>query len=288
MGDSAPTKTAGTPSWQTGALNGANFDPQVFNKAMGADIQNTYLKGPVQTQFAGLGDTTKTGIQGLLNVANNNAGGLTAANDFNTGVLSSGGINPTQSTSVAGLQDVAGNYGKMFSQAGAGNPNLDNIIKSTNDNTYADVMASLGAQGRTGSSVHMNELGTALANNESRLRYQDSQDAFNRQNAALTGQGGAYSGLFNMGQTGTSNAMTAANNAPAMFRNLTMPAQFQMQAGGLLDANNQAAAQFDPTFQHLAKYQGLLSGQSGNPQPQQQPGFFDWAKLIGGILAASV
>lgn len=257
---------------QTGYMGGKAMSAEDLNTSMRADIGSSYMKGPAQTSYVGMGDATKSLVGKLTNSAAANTGILNRAYDYTSGLIGQGGLTDSQRANMSMVNNLA-------QTSGAGNPHLDSIIKQTNDNTYADVMASLGSMGATGSSIHMNELGKALADNESRLRYDDYNQGFNRQmSAAQTG--------FNMGQTGTANAFGASQAAGDIYNYALMPYQAQIQAQGLLDADRQAAAQFDPNYQHLLKYQGLLSGNSANPQPAKQPGFMDYLMLGGGLLGS--
>lgn len=300
---------------------------------MGSDIEAAYKAGPAATfdksLYTGMGATTNRGMQGLLDTANRNSGAFQGGIDYTRGLLSGGGLAGGQQGNISTVNNIAGQYGGIASSAqspslteqtlmarargdeATNNPYLDNIISQTNDSAYADVMASLGGSGRTGSNVHMETLGGTLADNESRLRYGDYDNAMRRQTealgmiegqrqqgllnrmSALNAQAGTAGNAFGMEQQGVSNAIGAASAMPALYDAALAPSQTILGVGQAQDADAQAKRladyelfqrRSDPAFQHLAKYQGLLGAQSGNPQPEQQPGLFDWLGL--GIAGA--
>lgn len=270
-------------SWDNGALNLNPVSAEGLNSAMRGDIQAGYLRGPTQTEYVGMSDQTKGAMQGLYDTAVKNRGLLNQSADYYKGVLGSGGINADMRSAMDGLGEVRGMYGDMYTRGAAGNPYLNDIIKQTNDSTYADVMASLGSRGAIGSNLHMKELGGALADNESRLRYQDFGDSFSRQGAALAGMTGIDTSLFNMGQTGQANSAAAAGALPGVYDALLTPDRINAQRLAAIDADNAARAAFDPVTSHLSTYSGLLNGNAAGPQPAT---WMDYLKLGGGLLGA--
>lgn len=272
-------------SWETGSLNTKPISAEGLNSGMRGDIQAAYLRGPTQTSYVGMGQGTKDAMSGLLDNARGNMDMLESAKGFYGGLLDTGGINSDMRSAMDGLGEARGMYSDMYTRGAAGNPYLNDIIKQTNDSTYADVMASLGSRGAIGSSLHMDELGGALADNESRLRYQDYNDGFNRQLGALSGMTGADASLFGMGQTGQANAAAAAGGMSSLYGSMLQPDQIAVTQQMAIDADNQARAAFDPVLNHLMNYQGLLGGNAQNPQPAKAPGLLDFMGLIGGLGA---
>lgn len=220
----------------------------------------------LRDQYQGI--ASGDGLNPMLRGVAGDAGNI--SNSF-MDIANSGGLTPEQRQAMSGVQSTRARYDDMYTRGAAGNPELGNIIRQTNDNTYADMMASLGSTGGIGSSLHSKELGGALADNESRLRYQDYGDSFARQGNALAGAMGADTSLFGMGQTGAGNTQSAlsgalgaqglisgvgqfgANNVNSALAgvNATNAGIFGMGQQGIGNVNNA-----------LAGYQGALSGQN--------------------------
>lgn len=175
------------------------------------------------------------------------------------------GLSRDQRAAMAGVKDARSKYSDMYDRGAAGNPYLDDIVRQTNDATYADMMASLGSSGAIGSNLHMKELGGALADNESRLRYQDYGDSFARQGNALAGMMGADSSLFGMGQTGVGNrqsALSGAMGAQGLLANIGQYGSGNVNnALGAMTGLNANIGNLGQTA--LANYTGALSGIQG-------------------------
>lgn len=322
-GGGAPANQApGAPSWATGSLNQNSITPEAFNQGMLGDIANTYLKGPTQQSFVGLGADSQNALSSLDIAARTNAGLLDTARDTTRNLMTSGGLTDAQRGYGQEMGNIGAGYGAIGAQAQqpsltestlmgratgaemANNPYLENMIGQSRDRTYADVMGSFGGSGGVGSNIQTDQLAKSLFNAESGLRYNDYNNAMSRQMealgaiegqrqtgvgnqfGALAGQAGAAQTGFGMEQQGLSNATTAAGNAGSIFRDMTLPAQQQLMVGGVRDANDLARAQFDPAFTHLARYQSLGNQQASGAQPERQPGLFDWLGL--GIGAAGL
>lgn len=338
-----------------GLLNTANQNAGMFDAGIdytqgllsgggfaGGQQGNVNTINQVAGQYGGIaGDLSNPSAAetGLMGLADQFSGPSAAQTGFMSMYENAGAPSLTEETLLA----------RARGDEIANNPFLDDIIAQTSDNTFADVMASLGGSGRTGSSLHVETLSDALSDAENRLRYADYNNALDRQAQALSAiegmrqqgfsnqfnalgasdsarfnqanaragmltgadaarlnqlnarmgalgaQAGAAGNAFNMEQQGVANAMGATAALPGLFDASLLPSQTILGVGQARDADAQAKrlAEFeqfqrtnDPTFNHIAKYQGLLSSQAGNPQPEKQPGLFDWLGL--GIAGAGV
>lgn len=99
--------------------------------------------------------------------------------------------------------------------------------------------------------------------------------------------------VSSLGEYDNNRQMSALAALPGIYQASLQPSQTILGVGQAQDADAQAKRladyelfqrRSDPAYQHLAKYQGLLGAQSAGPQPEQQPGLFDWLGL--GISAA--
>lgn len=164
------SKSSGTNrnySWAGGS--GGNFNPESFNKQMGGDIQRAYQQGPAPTYnkslYTGMGDTTREGMGGLLDVARD----------------------PAYSGYLSGAMDSLG--------AAASGNFADDPVR---DRLRSDVMADVGSQftstGRFGGGSHVD---TATDRMVSSLGAYDN----NRQMSALAALPGIYQGLLQPSQT---------------------------------------------------------------------------------------
>lgn len=79
--------------------------------------------------------------------------------------------NPAVNAATSYVTDVLG--GEKY---GGGNPMLQNIIDTTNNNVRNQTQASLGTRGLTGGSAAMDIVSRNLAQNESGLRFQDYEN----------------------------------------------------------------------------------------------------------------
>lgn len=267
MAKESGSKTNTTNSWQSGALNTNAISAEGLNTALRGDTAASYLKGPTQTEYAGLSDQSKNAIGKLSSAATSNSGMLSQAANYNQGLLGSGGLTGDQRGSI--------DYFRGVMNGGDGDPAFQRLRTNAIDDARTAVNRQFGASGRFGSGGQMVDLGRGLADAAAGMDYQNLQ----RRDAAATG-------LFGMAQTGTANAMGAADRMPDLYQSMLMPYQTQVQANSLLDADAAARAAFDPNYQHLAKYQGLLGNNSAAPQPAKQPGVMDYLSMGGGLLAA--
>lgn len=248
-------------------LGGPSISAEDFNSALRSDAAAAYKQGPTQTTYSGLSDASKGAIAGLNNAAASNAGILNQASAYNQGLLGSGGLTGDQTQSMDYLRGVM--------NGGGDDPAFQRLRANAIDDARTAINRQFGASGRFGSGGQMIDLGRGLADAAAQMDYQNLQ----RRDAAAQG-------LFTMAQTGTTNAMGAADRAPEMYQNMLLPYQTQIQGNALLDADAAARAAFDPNYLHLAKYQGLLGNNSAAPQPAKQPGALDYIGAGAGLLTA--
>lgn len=309
-----------------GSVTPASFDVSQFGKSLGASMQNAFEDGNQvfnKPLYTGMGAQTNAGLNSLYNTAAGSQGMFDAGTGYTQGLLNSGGLTGNMRGAINGTGAVAGNYDSLYRGAGApslteqnmmnvanggmlrgGNPYFEANLAKAKDNTYSDVMASLGASGRTGSSVHMDELTGALGNLENGARgaqYETERDrqmqalssieaqrqqSFGNQNAALQGRLGALGQQFGMEQQGIGNAMGATAALPGLYEASLMPGQTMLQAGQVRDADAQAQRMADydlfnrrDPYSHLAKYAGLLNGSQQTAGIQQETPW--WQTALG-------
>lgn len=248
-------------------LGGPAISAEDFNSALRSDAAAAYKQGPTQTTYSGLSDASKGAIAGLNNAASSNAGILNQASTYNQGLLSNGGLTGDQTQSM--------DYFRGVMNGGDDDPAFQRLRANAIDDARTAINRQFGASGRFGSGGQMIDLGRGLADAAAQMDYQNLQ----RRDAAAQG-------LFSMAQTGTTNAMGAADRAPEMYQNMLLPYQTQIQSNALLDADAAARAAFDPNYTHLLKYQGLLGNNSAAPQPAKQPGALDYIGAGAGLLTA--
>ncbi|UYQ70965.1 FUSC family protein [Pelagibacterium flavum] len=265
-------------SWDGGSAS--KFDAEGFNNMLGSDMARAYKQGPTATYgkslYTGMGSTTNQGMGGLLDAARQNQGFMDGGIDYAQGLIGAG-PSLTENT----LMDVA--QGNRMGEAAPGFAAMRSRLQD-------DVLSGVGSQftssGRFGGGSHINTATDRLTDSLGALDYQNYQNDIARQERAL----GAIEGQR---QQGVVNSMGAAAALPGMYQASLAPAQTILGVGQAQDADAQAKrlADYelfqrtsDPAYQHLAKYQGLLGAQASGPQPEQQPGLFDWLGL--GIAGA--
>jgi len=238
---------------------------------------NTQLAGGVRP-FTGslapdLSSQTMAGVNSLLGASGNTAG-LTAANNWATGAVGSGGYNPALSGAQTGIQ----NY---LAESGENAPGFSAL----KDQVATDVNAVMQGSGRFGSGSHENSLAKGLG----ALEYQNYTDRLNRQ---LTGN----QALAGIGQTAMGNAAGAAGMLPGLYQANLLPASAQLQAGQILDAQALTKAQdaerlFDVTnnagWNTLQRGASIFAGTaptSGTTTTQSQP----WWKVGTGLAATGL
>lgn len=142
------TWDGGKPGQQGGPIFGfgeTGFTPGAFAKTLGHDTNAAYGKGPAvfdQSLYAGLTDQTR-------------------------GLLDSSLSSP--------ITDVAG--GGWLDQ---GNPYFEQMLAQTQDNTRDAVNRQFSASGRFGSTSHIDDLTSSLADAEIRARYGNFDNEYNR------------------------------------------------------------------------------------------------------------
>lgn len=333
---------AGDFSWNGGGWDGGRggsggtFNAGQANSILGNDIMAAYLQGPGavfgQSLYTGLGQQSQDSMQGMRDAANQNSGALTDALNANSGVIANGGLTSGQQGNMDALNGVNQNYQDIYSRSGQpslteqtlmgtaqgnnigqGNPFLQDIINRSNDQIYANTMASFGGSGGVGSNLQTDQLASSIGNNTTNLLYGDYQNSLDRQMqalgaiegqrqqginnqmGALVGQAGVQGQQFGMGQTGQQNLNQAIGQAGALFNNTLLPSQIGLQIGQMQDADAQAQrlAEYeqyqrenDPNFNHIARYLGLLGAQNQGAQPDQPPTMLDWLGL--GIQGAGL
>jgi hypothetical protein len=198
------------------------------------------------------------------------AGGPMAANDPSMGLLTHDATNKTPYAGTGTLQTLAANGGNnpadayatsvargqylnhqpsaglysqlMSSDALKGNPFLDNIIAQTDANVTKQANQRFGASGLGAgiSTAYGNVLSSNLANNEGQLRYQNYNDAANRQLQAA----GQSDTAFNneRGQMSNQTGLLASDYNAGQDRSLAA-AQALNQGSQAQQAQQLAAAQ---------------------------------------------
>jgi hypothetical protein len=251
----------------TGFTGTKAMSAEDLNSAMRGDIQASYLKGPTQTSYPGLGQPMKNALSDVSSAGMANKGLLNQAFGSNWQMLTSGGL--------TGDQRGAMDYTRGVMEGGASDPAFQRLKQNAIDDTRTAVNRQFGASGRFGSSLHAQDVTEGIANAAAGMDYQNLQ----RQDAAA-------GNLFGMGQTGQANMFGAIDRAPAAWEGTLLPYQQNLQGQAALDADRRAELQYDPAYEHLLKYQGLLGNNAAGPQPARRPGFLDYAMLGGGLLSA--
>lgn len=267
MGGSSKKQTQPTGT----AVTAANFNPETFGKEIGAGVQNAFQAGNRvynNPLYAGLSAQTNAGIDSLYNTASKSQGMFDGASAFAQGLIDKSGA---PSLTESNLMDVA--KGEYLNGA---NPYFEANLAKAKDSTYADVMASLGGSGRTGSTIHMDELTGALGNLDNTARGQQYETERDRQMQALAAIEGQR-------QQGVSNAMGAATALPGLYSASLLPGQTMTQAGQMRDADAQAKLMADydlferqDPYSHLSKYADLLTGIQGNQGVAAKPKETPW------------
>lgn len=255
-------------SWENGALNLKPVSAEGLNSAMRGDIQAGYLRGPAQTEYVGMSQGTKDAMAGLHSAAVSNTGLLDSAKGYYQGVLGSGGLTDDQRGAMSYLQSIMDGSGTA--------PGYDTLRQNAMDDARTAINRQFGASGRFGAGSHVQDLGRGVTDAVASLDYQNYQNDLSRRI-------GAASSIFDMGQTGQSNAAGAASGMSGLYSAYLTPHQIAVAQSAAADADAQARAAFDPVTNHLQTYSGLLSGNAAGPQPAS---WMDYLKLGGGILGA--
>lgn len=250
-GGSANSGQTGQLSWNAGGSHNQNFNPESFNKQLGSDIQATYSKGPSpifqKSLYTGFGDVTKGAQSDVLDFSR-------SAADGSYGLGISGATDYLSDT-------AAGN------RIGMQDPGYREVRDKVESDTLSGVSSLFSNMGRYGGGSHVQ---------------------------TATDELGATLGRMDMGQYNQSldRQIAASQLLPSLYQAGMAPSATALQIGQTQDADALAKRQAeyelfnrtsDPNFTHIAKHMSLLGQQSANPQPEEQPGLFDWLSLgIGG------
>lgn len=253
MGGSSSTNTAssgassgnGLASFQGGSAS-PNYNKESFSNLLGADAASVYSQGPKvnqELQYGGLSGQTTGALNNLYGAATANAGGINAANAANTALI---GADPN-----------------------AANPYFEENLQQTLQDAGTGVNAALGANGRYGSNVHVNQLGQTLG--------------------GLSNQ--ARQGQYQYQQGRIDNAV---NNAGGLYQQSLQPYQTQLGVGQAFDADRQAAItardslfsrNANSAYDQLARFQQLQNG-TAQQTTTRQPGLLDYLGAGAGIASA--
>lgn len=253
MGGSSSTNTNsagattgnGLASFQGGTAN-PNYNKEAFNNLIGADAATLYGQAPKvnqELQYGGLGSQTTGALNSLYGASTANAGGINAANAANTALI---GADPN-----------------------AANPYFEANLQKTMQDVGTGVNAALGANGRYGSNVHVDRLGSTLGGISNQARQ----------------------GQYQYQQGRIDNAV---NNAGSLYQQSLQPYQTQLGVGQAFDADRQAAItardnlfnnNANAGYNQLVKYQQLNNG-TAQQTVTRQPGLFDYLGAAGGLASA--
>ncbi len=219
-------------------------------------ISAAYDRGPSvfnESTFSPAGATTQDAWRRAIEAANSPqymAGvdrGIGYASDLADGT----GPSLTEST----LLDVA--KGKYLNET---DPNFQAMIDRAANGTAADINASIGADGRYGSNVHVNALGDNIGALRTNAAWQERNMQLGRQTEALAAIEGQR-------QQGVNNAFAAQAALPGLFSARTMPSAAIGAVGAAQDANAQ----------------GILSGRADLAERQGNA----WTDLIARLTSAA-
>lgn len=261
-------------------VTSSNFSPEGFGKELGASAQNAFRAGGNvfnKPLYAGMGAHSYAGLNSLYNTAKGSQGMFDGATDFAQGLISKAGA---PSLTETNLRNVA-NGGYL---RGA-NPYFEANLAKAKDNTYADVMASLGGSGRTGSTVHMDELTGALGNLENSARGAQYETERDRQMQALAAIEGTR-------QQGIANAGAGMAALPGLYEASQQPGQDMLSVGQIRDADAQAKLMADydlsqrkDPFNNISRYMSLMNGAQGTQGiAAKAPETPWWQQALGGAI----
>lgn len=271
-------------SWDGGS--GGSFNPEDFNKQMGADIQQAYKQGPGDVfgkpLYAGMGSTTKQGLQGMVNTAKQNQGMFQDGIDYTTDLLGNNGFAGGQQGNVGTVNGVGDQFGDIAASAqdpslteeqlmgvatggafGQAAPGYDRLRSNIIDDTLSGVSSLFTSTGRYGGGSHVGTATESLADSLASLDYQNYQNDIARQERALAAiegqrqqgltnrmgalgaQADAAQNAFGMEQQGVANAMGASAALPGLYDASQAPWQTIFGAGQAMDADQQAKLMAD-------------------------------------------
>lgn len=234
--------------------------------------------------YGGMSDTTKGGIGSLTARAGEGQQGLDTAFGWAQGAVNNGGYN----AALTGAQGEVLDYLKS-SRSNA--PGYAALRQKGIDDALTGVGSSFLTDGRFGSSVMGEAAGEAAADTALGFDYQNYTDRLNRQ---LQGS----QALAGIGQTAMGNAGAAAAALPGFATARLQPAQMQIAAGQMLDADTQARLQGendlfrrtnDAGWSTLGQASSILNGTAGASGQQTSttsPQAPWWQTILGMGLGA--
>ncbi len=276
--------------------------------------------------YAGIGDTTRQGIDQTIAGANASAGGLQNAFNWNNAFLQGGGWGHGQQQAANDMGQVADRLGQPTStgpslteeqllsvargeQFGQNAPGYERLRQKALDDAMTNTAAGFLTNGRYGSSVMGDAVGTAATDVLAGMDYTNYQNDIARQERALGAiegqrqqqfqndmtQTGAHMAAlqsqFGMGQQQATNQAAAAAAMPGYAQALLMPGQATTAAGQLLDADKQAErlADYDlwertnnARTDHIAKFISMMNGADGMPGTEKETPW--WQSMLGGAI----
>lgn len=226
MGGSSTTSTSTTGSASPAVRQ--NID-KLVSKVGDLSDQSYPVFG--QSLYPGISGETRGGIQGLLNASSNPvySGGVSNGLDFASGMAGGAGPSLTESQ----LMGVA--TGQHFGTEAPGYRALRDRVA---DDTLTRINSTFSNSGRLGSREHLDTAGEAVGGALAGMDYQNYQNDIARQERAL----GAIEGQR---QTGIANTFAAQSALPGLLQASAGPANMQLLAGGLLDADAASRLQGD-------------------------------------------
>lgn len=219
------------PSFAGGSVG--SFNPEQFNKTLGSDISVLYGQGPAPiwqgSMYTGLGDATRQGMTGLLNVANSNQGYMDNAMGYASGLIGSGGLTGGMAGNVGTLNSVGNAYGSIANSLR--NP-------SAAETAYSGLLSGMGGPSLTEQQLMNVATGGAFGNEAPGY-------ATMRQNIADTALTGVNSAFANTGRYGAGTHVGAASEgiasalAPLDYQNYQNDIARQERALGLIEQMRQ-------------------------------------------------
>lgn len=247
-------------------------------------VQSAYAKGPNpfgESLYAGTGPTTRNAwATGKGAAANPDYGrGIGGAMRYAGGLAQGSGPSMTETA----LGDVA--RGEFL---GNTDPAYQAMVDRMANETSADVNASIGADGRYGSNVHVGALVDQVGGLRNRAAVENRNFEIGRQRDAL----GAIEGTR---QQGVDNAFAAQQMLPQLLGAGQLPASILGGIGAAEDADRQAGLQgrYDLHERQnnaqtdlLAKLSSILAGNAASSGQSQSTMTPVWQQLLGGGAAA--
>lgn len=248
-------------------------------------VQNAYNRGPQpfnESLYAGTGPTTRNAWamgKGAANNADYNSG-ISGAMRYAGGLADGSGPSMTE-TALGGV--ARGDYLNNM------DPEYQAMIDRAANETTADVNASIGADGRYGSNVHVADLVDQVGGMRTRANVENRRYEQQRQRDAL----GAIEGTR---QQGVDNAFAAQQMLPQLLGAGQLPASILGDIGAAEDADRQAVLQgrYDLHERQnnaqtdlLAKLSSILAGNAASGGQSESTMTPIWQQLLGGGAAGA-